>query len=153
MPGSTLQLSTPSSLEETLFMYHPRPTATHLRTSFFALASVLCLAVAPAQARSAPAATPQASWVGTWAAAPFSGDPWHHVPTLVDSTLRQIIHTSIAGRALRVHFTNEFGTEPLRIDAASVAISAGDSAIQPGSIRSLTFAAAPPSPSPQAPKP
>ncbi len=124
-------------------MYHPRPTATHLRISFCALACALCLAVAPARARSAPVATPQASWVGTWAAAPFSGDPWHHVPTLVDSTLRQIVHTSVAGRALRVHFTNEFGTEPLRIDAASVAISAGDSAIQPGSIRSLTFGGRP----------
>ena len=124
-------------------MYHPRPTAMHLRSSFFALASVLCLAVAPAQARSAPAAASQASWVGTWAAAPFSGDPWHHTPTLVDSTLRQIVHTSIAGRALRVRFTNEFGTEPLRIDAASVAISAGDSAVQPGSLRALTFGGRP----------
>ena len=44
---------------------------------------------------------------------------------------------------MRVRFTNEFGTEPLRIDAASVALSAGDSAIQPGSLRALTFGGRP----------
>jgi lysophospholipase L1-like esterase len=137
------RLSTPSSLEEILFMCRPAFNATHLRISLFALASVLCLAVAPAQTRSAPAVAVPAPWVGTWTTAPFSGDPWHHIPTLVDSTLRQIVHTSIAGRALRIRFTNEFGTEPLRIDAASVALSAGDSAIQPGSLRALTFGGRP----------
>lgn len=91
-----------------------------------------------AAAQSAPSAPP-AKWVGTWATSPFGGDPWHTIPTLVDSTLREIVHTSIPGKALRVRFTNEFGTEPLRIDAASVALSAGESAIQPDSLHALTF--------------
>jgi lysophospholipase L1-like esterase len=124
-------------------MYRPRLTATFLRISFSVLASVLCLAVAPAQTRTAAAAAPQATWVGAWAAAPFGGDPWHQIPNLVDSTLRQIVRTSMEGRALRIRFTNEFGTEPLRIDAASVALSAGGSAIQPGSLRALTFGGQP----------
>ena len=67
------------------------------------------------------------SWVGTWAASPFDGDPWHGVPTLVDSTLREIVHTSVGGNAVRVHLTNEFGKEPLRVDAVTVAVSAGTS--------------------------
>jgi lysophospholipase L1-like esterase len=92
--------------------------------------------MAPAQTNSAPPTTP---WVGTWAAAPFDGDPWHQIPTLVDSTLRQIVHTSIAGSALRIHVTNEFGTEPLRIDAATIALSAGQSAIQPDSLQGVLF--------------
>jgi len=89
-------------------------------------------------AQTAPAAPP-ARWVGTWATSPFGGDPWHTIPTLVDSTHREIVHTSMAGKALRVRFTNEFGTEPLRIDAANVALSAGESAIRAESLHALTF--------------
>jgi lysophospholipase L1-like esterase len=90
-----------------------------------------------ASAQTTPSAPTH--WVGTWATSPLGGDPWHAVPTLVDSTLREIVHTSIPGKALRVRFTNEFGTEPLRIDAATVALSAGQSAIQPDSLHALVF--------------
>ncbi len=109
------------------------------RLALFITAAVLA-AVIPAHA--APPATP-APWVGTWAASPFDGDPWHTIPTLVDSTLREVIHTSIPGKALRIHFTNEFGREPLRIDAANVALSTGGAAIDPASLHSLTFAGSP----------
>lgn len=108
------------------------------------LASAAFLAAtAIAQNSPIPLAGMQAQWVGTWATAPFGGDPWHTIPTLVDSTLREIVHTSIAGRSLRVHFTNEFGTEPLRIDAANVALSAGAAAIQADSQHPLTFGGQP----------
>src|ERR1700735_1747237 len=90
-------------------------------------------------AHAAPPAPAPAPWVGTWAASPFSGDPWHTVPTLVDSTVREIVHTSIAGKTLRVRLTNEFGTEPLRVEAASIALSAGSSSIQPESLHPLAF--------------
>ncbi len=83
------------------------------------------------------------TWVGTWATAPFDGDPWHTVPTLVDSTLREIIHTSVAGSELRVRLTNEFGIEPLRIGAASVALSTGESSIDATTLRNLTFGGSP----------
>jgi lysophospholipase L1-like esterase len=85
------------------------------------------------------AAPQQNTWVGAWATAPYGGDPWHTVPTLIDSTLRQIVHPSLAGKALRVRLTNEFGSEPLRIDAASVALSAGADAIQPQTLHALVF--------------
>lgn len=88
------------------------------------------------------ASTPE-RWVGTWATAPFDGDPWHTIPALADSTLREIVHTSIAGKELRITFTNEFGTQPLRIDAATVALSAGGSNIQPSSLHGLTFGGSP----------
>ncbi len=103
-----------------------------------------------------PASAAPARWVGTWAASPYDGDPWHTTPTLVDSTLREIVHTSLAGKALRVRFTNEFGTEPLRIDAATLALSTGDpngpqpaedaaaeTAVDPTSLHALTFAGQP----------
>ena len=83
------------------------------------------------------------AWVGAWATSPFAGDPWHSVPTLIDSTLREVVHTSLAGKALRVRFTNEFGTEPLHIDAASVALSTGGNSIDTASQHPLTFSGSP----------
>jgi len=97
-----------------------------------------CLSATGQSQRSTPPAA-STQWVGTWATSPFDGDPWHTIPTLVDSTLREIVHTSIGGKAVRVRFTNEFGTEPLRIEAANVALSARESAIQPESMHALTF--------------
>ncbi|MGA7521541.1 MAG: SGNH/GDSL hydrolase family protein [Acidobacteriaceae bacterium] len=111
------------------------------RLSLLALALLLGFGLTtPAQTTSS---APPAHWVGTWAASPLGGDPWHTIPTLVDSTLREIVHTSIPGKTLRVRFTNEFGTEPLRIDAANVALSAGESAIQPDSLHTLAFGGQP----------
>src|ERR1700735_2926458 len=105
-------------------MCRPRLSAMPLRNSLFAFAALLCLAAfASAQTGSALPAELHAQWVGTWSTAPFGGDPWHEIPTLVGSTVSEIVHTTIAGKALRIHFTNEFGTQPLRIDAASIALS------------------------------
>ena len=56
-------------------------------------------------------------------------------------TLREIVHVSIGGETVRVVFTNEFGTEPLTIGAAHIAISQGGSSINTvaASSTGLTF--------------
>lgn len=103
--------------------------------------SAVFLLAATAVSAQPPAAQPAPSpWVATWATSPFGGDPWHTIPTLVDSTLREVVHTSIAGKELRVRLTNEFGTEALRVDAAAVAVSAGGSNIDTATAHALTFA-------------
>ena len=56
--------------------------------------------------------------------------------------------TAIAGKRVRVRLTNEFGTEPLRIDAATIAISTGASSaatsnIDAASVHDLTFGGSP----------
>jgi lysophospholipase L1-like esterase len=107
------------------------------------LALVLLSAISTISAQSTAAKPAPASWVGTWAASPFDGDPWHTLPTLVDSTLREVVHTSIAGKSVRVRFTNEFGTEPLRIDGATIAMSAGASSIDASSLHDLAFGGSP----------
>jgi lysophospholipase L1-like esterase len=49
------------------------------------------------------------------------------------------VHTSIAGRSLRVRLSNEYGTEPLVIGEARVARHAGGGALVAGTDRRLTF--------------
>lgn len=109
----------------------------------FPVAMLLLAAASSLAAQSPSAKSAPAAWVGTWAASPFDGDPWHETPTLVDSTLREIVHTSIAGKAVRVRFTNEFGIEPLRIDAATIALSTGVSGVDTASLHDLTFGGSP----------
>ena len=101
------------------------------------------MAVSTLSAQSISSKAAPTPWVGSWAASPLDGDPWRTAPTLVDSTLREVVHTSIAGSQLRVRLTNEFGIEPLRIGAASVAISTGTSSIDIASLHDLTFGGSP----------
>ena len=56
-----------------------------------------------------------------------------------NQTLRQIVHVTVGGSRLRVVLTNVFGTAPLAIGAAQVALRDHDASIQPQSSRPLTF--------------
>jgi lysophospholipase L1-like esterase len=58
-------------------------------------------------------------------------------------TLRQIVHTTFGGDQLRVVFSNVFGTAPITVGAAGVAIRDKESAIVAGSARPLMFAGQP----------
>jgi lysophospholipase L1-like esterase len=60
-----------------------------------------------------------------------------------NQTLRQIVHVSLGGDRVRVVFSNAFGTSPLEIGAAHVALREKDAAIQPKSDRPLTFSGNP----------
>jgi lysophospholipase L1-like esterase len=76
-------------------------------------------------------------WVGTWTASPQAAEP--PGATLEDQTIRQIVRTSIAGDKVRVRLSNEFGTTPLVVGAASIARHNAGAAIVAGSDRPLTF--------------
>lgn len=65
----------------------------------------------------------QHAWTGTWASAPLSGKP---DPALGGKTLRQIVHTSVAGSRLRIRISNAFGDRPLRIEDVHIAIASAD---------------------------
>jgi lysophospholipase L1-like esterase len=56
-----------------------------------------------------------------------------------NQTLRQIVHVSIGGDRVRVVLSNAFGTVPLIVGAAHVALRVMDAAIDPKSDRPLTF--------------
>ena len=96
----------------------------------------------PAQPPAPPAVPEQPAAAN---AVPRPPRPPQIVYGTADTTLREIVHVSIGGPgALRVIFTNEFGTEPLTIGAAHVAISQGGSrypGISPLSFRTDTHRA------------
>ena len=88
----------------------------------------------------APPALGQASsnsWVGTWATAP-DAEPIPSQPT-GDRTYREIVHISQGAHEVRAVFSNEFGTTPLTISSAHIALSAGGSRINTETDRELTF--------------
>ena len=80
-------------------------------------------------------------WVGTWASSPQLSDAKNAPPEpgFHDSTIRQVVHVSIGGKQIRVRFSNEFGTAPLTIASAHVAISTGHGAIRAESDKALAF--------------
>jgi lysophospholipase L1-like esterase len=92
---------------------------------------------APAQpAVQQPAATAATTQTGA-----KSSMPGPVVPIDVhDQTLRQIVRTTIGGNRVRVVFSNVFGTSPLVIGGAHVALRRSEAAIVPGSGKPLLFA-------------
>jgi lysophospholipase L1-like esterase len=69
----------------------------------------------------------------------FAPAPFIH---FTNQTLRQIVHTSIGGSRARVVLTNAYGTAPVTIGAAHIALRDKESAIQ-ASGRTLTFSGRP----------
>ncbi|HEL4110260.1 TPA: SGNH/GDSL hydrolase family protein [Stenotrophomonas maltophilia] len=80
---------------------------------------------------SAAGAAPAPHWVASWQASPqpvWGADflfPTLVPATLQDQTFRQTARISLGGPRLRVRLSNAYGTQPLRIGAASVAAHAG----------------------------
>jgi lysophospholipase L1-like esterase len=56
-----------------------------------------------------------------------------------DQTIREIVHTSAAGKAVRVRLSNAYGKEPVTISAAHIALRQNESAIIAGSDQPLKF--------------
>jgi lysophospholipase L1-like esterase len=70
-------------------------------------------------------------WVGTWGCALQLTEARNlppAVPGLANHTLRQIVHTSIGGKRIRLRFSNEFGSEPVEMKAVSLTLSGSDTA-------------------------
>jgi lysophospholipase L1-like esterase len=70
----------------------------------------------------------------------FAPPPYIH---FTNQTLRQIVHTSIGGSRARVVLSNAYGTAPLTIGAAHIALRDKQAAIQTASGRPLTFSGKP----------
>jgi lysophospholipase L1-like esterase len=81
--------------------------------------------------------------VGSWAASQQIPEPANALPAdaLHDTTIRQVVHLSIAGKTLRVHLSNAFGATPLHLTSVHIArpINPATSEIKPGSDQALHF--------------
>ena len=98
-----------------------------------------------------PSAREPAHWVDSWVSMPQLTETANlppapfTAPTLefADATLRQTVHISVGGQFFRLRISNAFGGTARPITAASIALPAGGaagvSAIQPGSVRAVTF--------------
>ncbi|MFF4535607.1 GDSL-type esterase/lipase family protein [Streptomyces aureus] len=97
-------------------------------------------AAIPAPGAPAPAPRPRAGvWTGTWEAA-VSGT----VPAPPGASVRNVVHTSVGGRAARVRLSNRLGTRPLRLGSVTLALQQpgepGSPRALAGSLRTVTFA-------------
>jgi lysophospholipase L1-like esterase len=84
---------------------------------------------------------PGAHWLASWAAAPQGPTPGNlSVRGFGDQTLREIVFTSAGGSMARVRLTNVFGSRPLTVDRATIAVQRAGATLVPGTIHTLTFA-------------
>ncbi|AKN71917.1 SGNH hydrolase [Streptomyces sp. PBH53] len=132
------------------------PFATLLSTCVLVLAlAVTASALTALVRRTAPvtaAADPGRHWVHTWTGMPQLTEPANLPPApytgassvLVDTTLRQTVRVTAGGPRIRLRFSNAYGDTPLPLTAVTVALPrdgrAGVSAVEPGSLRRVTFA-------------
>lgn len=115
-------------------------TATsHWKSALAALLMFTGIAV-PASAASA-----QAAWTTSWIASPqprWNGEfplPTHLPFQFWKQTVRQVVRTSVGGRRVRVQLSNAYGSKPLHIGAAHIALSGGKASIQPATDHPLSF--------------
>jgi lysophospholipase L1-like esterase len=94
------------------------------RSGLFVAAAALAVGAAVALAPKQPTASASSSgWVESWAAAPMKAtrEVFNRASAgFTDTTIRNVVFTSIGGSELRIRLSNLFGTRPLDIGRASV---------------------------------
>jgi lysophospholipase L1-like esterase len=103
------------------------------------LAAVLASGCAMQNAAQNP--RPSEDWSTTWGASETvpAPDSW----SFNNQTLRLIVHTTSGGNQVRIKLTNIFGSRPLTIGSASVALQESGASLVAGSSRTLTFGGRP----------
>jgi len=81
------------------------------------------------------------TWIASWAASPQSGspNPREALLNIDNQTVRERVRISMGGSQIQLRFSNEFGSSPLVIGSATVAIPTNASSVEQESIRSVTF--------------
>ncbi|GCD37411.1 SGNH hydrolase [Streptomyces chrestomyceticus JCM 4735] len=83
-------------------------------------------------------------WAGTWSAAAAAAEPGK-LDGYADTSIRNVVHTSIGGTSARIQLSNLYGTRPLSVGHATLARASapGDPSAAPGTLRRLTFSGRP----------
>ena len=106
------------------------------------LCTVACMMCAPLAVSKGPNANGR--WVSAWQGSPTPGDTFDSpsCPSdvgLNDQTVRNAVYVSAGGAFVRARISNAAGSDPLKVGAASIAISAGGAATVPGTLHMLRF--------------
>ncbi len=98
----------------------------------------------PAASVTLSPAPPGSHWVAAWGTAtqPATGDRLA-ARGFDDQTIRQIVLTSAGGTRVRVRLSNAYGSRPLEIGRAGVAIAGPRAALRAGTSHALTFGGRP----------
>jgi lysophospholipase L1-like esterase len=99
-----------------------------------------------ANAAPRPGARWSTNWSATWSSAmqqPVAdsgptGPDWS-TTGFTKQTVRQVIRVSDGGRELRIRLSNLYGSTPLHVTGATVAKTLDGAAVEPGTMRALTF--------------
>lgn len=78
-------------------------------------------------------------WVVAWGASPENAVTSSENPGGAEQTFRSFFYPSVAGTMARVRFSNYFGTVPVTIGAARLAIAAAPPAVDPAHDIALSF--------------
>lgn len=121
-------------------------TAIGYRRLMTIMAAMVCVALGAttAAASTGPGRPDEANWTAGWGASPVVGSaiPGSTCPAgdgLTDQTVRNVIFLSTGGDHIRIRLTNTFGTTPMSISRASVAVQANGADAVPGTLRELSF--------------
>jgi lysophospholipase L1-like esterase len=81
------------------------------------------------------------NWVATWATSPqyVSPDPDEPLLKIENQTVRERLRVSIGGDRIRIRLSNEYGSTPILVGSATVAIPSDPASVKPNSIRTVTF--------------
>jgi len=88
------------------------------------------------------AGTVQNAWIATWAASvePTAPDPDEPLLNIQDQTVRERIRVSVGGAKICLRLSNEYGSTPLLLGAATVAAPNGsETSVRSDSIQAVTF--------------
>ncbi len=79
--------------------------------------------------------------VGTWSTSPFESGALTipFVNGFSNQTIRQIVHVSLGGQAVRLRLTNALGTRPVTFDSVYLGIQLSGATLMPRSNRAVSF--------------
>lgn len=116
------------------------------RSNFAAIVLCFLFATTASVFTTAQSRRSAGHWVSAWSTAvhtppSFPGAP--PIPTFENQTIRMVLRSTLGGSRVRIRLSNAFGTIPLKIGAAHLALAGQADSIVAGSDHVMTFNGAP----------
>jgi lysophospholipase L1-like esterase len=111
------------------------------RVTLVLIGVVFGLLAFPGRGRAEAESAPK-NWVPTWAASPQTAGmfPAAFADGFDNQTIRQIVHVSVGGTAVRLRLSNAFGEKAVRFDSVYVGLHGNGASVRPGTNHRVTFA-------------